>query len=78
MTVQEHLDALAERILMEAIDGTMPLVIKQEVQPLLDRLQTEMDIYGHVQTKIPAEVLAMPWERFSEKIELLEQMMREH
>ena len=78
MTVQEYLDQLADKLLTDAMDGTMPPAIKRQVQELIDRVQTEMNIYGHVQTRIPPEVLAMPWERFSGKLTEIEKLLRSH
>ena len=79
MTVQEYLDKMAEKMIADAVDGTMPEAIRRDVQPLLDRIQEELDAYGHIQVpRIPAAVLAMPWEKFHDKLEQLEQIMREH
>jgi hypothetical protein len=71
MTVQEYLDALAERLLMDAQDGTMPPAIKRQVSELLQRLQAEIDINGHVQTQLTPQELAMPWEEFAKRIDFL-------
>ena len=68
MTLQEYLDAIADKLLDDASNGKMPDEIKQDVQHLLDRLQAEIDRYGHVQTFIAPSVLAMPFEEFRAKI----------
>lgn len=68
MTLQEYLDAIADKLLDDARTGKMPDEIKRDVQELLDRLQTEIDIYGHVQTVIAPNVLTMPFEQFRAKI----------
>ena len=69
MTVQEYLDHLAERLLADAVDGTMPKEIQHQVQEVLDRLQTEVDSYGHVQTRLPSAVLLMPWDEFKARVD---------
>lgn len=75
MTVQEWLDAIADKLLADASNGTMPDEIKHDVQALIDRVQAEVDTFGHVQTLIAPSVLAMPVEQFLAK---LEQLSRRH
>ena len=64
VTVREHLDYLARRIISAADDGLMPQELKDHLGAALDNVRREIEIFGHVNSGLPDKLLDMPWDEF--------------